>query len=108
MLSFSVASVPNAASLMHSKSELTCFFCITSFCRGRNQITPPFGSNGTCLVLYVDLQSVINLVFITEKYFETLKIHLNTILCLKCFYYLSSFAFIICIKITIFIILLKL
>jgi len=39
---------------------------------------------------------VITLVFITEKYFETLKIHLNTILCLKmfllsfffCFYYL--------------------
>ena len=67
MLSFSVASAPNAASLMHGKSELTCFFYITSFCRGTNQITPTFGSNGTCLVpfflfgrknKYVGLQSI--------------------------------------------------
>ena len=88
MLSFSVASAPNAVSLMHSKSELTCFFYITSFCRGTNQITPTFGSNGTCLVPFFLFDRkknmlayslfVINLVFITEKYFETLKIHLST------------------------------
>ena len=67
MLSFSVASAPNAVSLMHSKSELTCFFHITSFCRGTNQTIPPFGSNGTFLVpfflfdrknKYVGLQSI--------------------------------------------------
>lgn len=43
MVSFSVASAPNAATLMHSKSELTFLFCTTSVYRGANQTTPLFG-----------------------------------------------------------------
>lgn len=49
MVGFSVASASNAATLMHSKSGLTFLFCITSFCRGANQTTPPFARNGACL-----------------------------------------------------------